>query len=291
MTAQENIALLANKQSLSKSEHTASIKKNRAEFKQGKTNAVIGVKANLLAKGLGIASIVLLWQLLSMELNELILASPLQTLIRLIELCQQSDFWLVLLVSLKRLLLALSVASIIGFFLGIIAGRRAWLKEYLSPIRWLLMSVPPVIVVLLAMLWFGMGSSMVVFITVLLLSPTIYVNTQKNIEQIDNQYLELAHVYHFSLWQRLSQIYIPVIAAPLCATLVIVCCSGVRIVVLAEVLGAHQGIGYELANASSNFDTPELYAWVLVSLLLVAILELALLRPVQNYLLRWKRAS
>ncbi len=291
MTAQENMALLASKQSLAKCEQAASVKVTQKAFKQGKVSTVTDNKTTLLAKGLGITSVILLWQLLSMELSELILASPVQTLTRLIELGQQSDFWLVLLTSLKRLLLALSVASFIGFCLGIIAGRRTWLKAFLSPIRWLLMSVPPVIVVLLAMLWFGMGSSMVVFITVLLLSPTIYVNTQKNIEQIDNQYLELAHVYHFSLWQRFSRIYIPAIAAPLCATLVIVCCSGVRIVVLAEVLGAHQGIGYQLANASSNFDTPELYAWVLVSLLLVAILELALLRPVQNYLLRWKRAS
>lgn len=291
MTLQENMSLLASQQRISKNMPAAKALSKQKQQAQGAIKLVTITKGTLLAKGLGVVSVVLLWQLLSMELSELILASPLQTLMRLIELCQRSDFWLVLATSIERLLLALSAASAIGFCLGIIAGRRAWLKDFLSPIRWLLMSVPPVIVVLLAMLWFGMGSSMVVFITVLLLSPTIYVNTQKNIEQIDIQHLELAHVYQFSWWQRLSQIYVPAIAAPLCATLIIVCCSGVRIVVLAEVLGAHQGIGYELANASSNFDTAELYAWVLVSLLLVATLELVLLRPVQNYLLRWKRAS
>ena len=69
------------------------------------------------------------------------------------------------------------------------------------------------------------------------------------------------------------------------------CCSGVRIVVLAEVLGSHEGIGYQLANASSNFETPELYAWVSVSLLIVAILELLLLRPIQHRLLHWQGAG
>jgi NitT/TauT family transport system permease protein len=138
------------------------------------------------------------------------------------------------------------------------------------------------------MLWFGMGSTMVVFITVLLLAPTIYINTQKSVEQIDNQWFELAQIYQFSWYQRLSKIYIPAISGPLCATLIIVCCSGVRIVVLAEVLGAHQGVGYELANASSNFDTAELYAWVTISLSIVAFMELVLLKPIQHYLLRWR---
>ncbi len=240
---------------------------------------------------LGLMSLIGLWQLLASQLNAMIIASPMQTLMQLFELLTTADFWQQLLVTLVRLFYALSLACFIGFLLGLIAGRHAWLKFYLAPFRWLLMSVPPVIVVLLAMLWFGMGSTMVVFITVLLLAPTIYINTQKAVEQIDNHWFELAQVYRFSLYQRFSKIYIPAISAPLCATLIIVCCNGVRIVVLAEVLGAHQGVGYELANASSNFDSAELYAWVTVSLLIVAFMELVLLRPVQNYLLRWREFS
>jgi ABC-type nitrate/sulfonate/bicarbonate transport system permease component len=135
---------------------------------------------------LSLISLLGLWQLLANQLNAMILASPWQTLMQLSELTLTTEFWQQLLVTLKRLLYALSIACSIGFILGLIAGRHAWLKFYLAPFRWLLMSVPPVIVVLLAMLWFGMGSTMVVFITVLLLAPTIYINTQKSVEQIDN---------------------------------------------------------------------------------------------------------
>jgi len=237
---------------------------------------------------LGLISLLATWQFLASQVSNMILASPIQTLWKFTELITHNTFWQQLSVTLVRLFYALSLACFIGFILGVIAGRHAWLKFYLAPFRWLLMSVPPVIVVLLAMLWFGMGNSMVIFITVLLLSPTIYINTQKAVEHIDSHWFELAQVYKFSWYQRLSKIYIPAISAPLCATLIIVCCNGVRIVVLAEVLGAHQGIGFKLADASSNFNTAELYAWVIVSLLIVAFMELVLLRPVQNYLLRWR---
>jgi len=244
-----------------------------------------------LLQALGLSLLLLCWQWLSGVLSPMILATPLQTVMRLAQLLLTNDFWQVLLVTLVRLAGALSIACLIGFVLGVCAGRRPWLKHFVEPLRWLLMSVPPVVVVLLAMLWLGMGSSMVIFITVLLLSPTIYINTYKGIEQIDRHWLDLATIYKFSTVQRVINIYVPAIAAQLCATMVVVCCSGVRIIVLAEVLGAHKGLGYELANARGNFDTNELYAWVLVSLLLVAILEFLLLRPIQNKLLRWKNAT
>lgn len=222
-------------------------------------------------------------------MSDMILASPYQTVSQLLTLVSNNEFWQALTISLLRLITALSLGASIGFSLGIWSGRNIYIKQFLEPFRWVLMSIPPVIVVLLAMLWFGMGHSMVIFITVLLLSPSIYINTQKGMEQIDPAWLELAKIYKFTRYQRLCKIYIPAISAPLCAALVIICSNGVRIIVLAEVLGAANGLGYELADARSNFDISELYAWVVTSLLLVALLEFVIFQPIQNRLLRWTK--
>lgn len=237
----------------------------------------------------GLLTVFTAWQWLSFHLSPMILVSVQEATSQLVALLGKQVFWQSLSVSLLRLGLALCLAIALGFSLGVLSGRFVWLKHYLEPLRWVLMSVPPVVVVLLAMLWFGLGDTMVVFIVVLLLSPTIYVNIQKGVEQIDPKWLELAEVYAFSTVQKLTCIYIPAISAPLCSAMVAVCCSGVRILVLAEVLGADQGIGFELANARGHFDMADLYAWVLVTLGLVALLEFLLLRPLQQYLLRWRQ--
>ncbi len=235
----------------------------------------------------GLLTLILGWELLSVWISPMVLTGPVETLIALFHQLFNGVFWQQLGISLTRLLLALLLGATIGFGLGLAAGRRPKLKFFLEPFRWFLMSIPPVIVVLLAMLWFGMGTEMVIFIVVALLAPTVYINTLKGIEMIDPKWLELAQVYGFSRWQRLTRVYIPAISAPLTATLVIVCCNGVRILVLAEVLGTHDGMGYQLANARSSFDTAELYAWVVVSLLIVAALEFLLLKPVQRSISRW----
>ena len=243
----------------------------------------------LATKVAGLVSLGAAWQFAAMSMIDLVLASPAKTVIALYSLVQTSEFWQSLQVTALRLITALVLGASIGFLLGLWSGRNAYVKSFLEPFRWLLMSVPPVIVVLLAMLWFGMGNNMVIFIAVLLLTPSIYINTQKGVEQIDPAWLELAFVYNFTRLQRIVKIYIPAISAPLCAALVIICCNGVRIIVLAEVLGASNGLGYELANARANFDISELYAWVTTSLLIVALLEFLIFQPLQRRLLRWQK--
>ncbi|MDT4853556.1 putative aliphatic sulfonates transport permease protein SsuC [compost metagenome] len=167
------------------------------------------------------------------------------------------------------------------------AGLDARLRGLLEPLRWLLMAIPPVVVVVLAMLWFGLGSAMVVFISVLMLAPGMYVNTVKGMLLVDRELIEMAHVYRFGRWQRLRHLYVPALAAPL-AALLIAACGGVRLVVMAEVLGADSGAGFALANARSTFDSAGLYAWTLLLLLLVAGLEFSLLQPLQRRLSRWQ---
>jgi NitT/TauT family transport system permease protein len=90
------------------------------------------------------------------------------------------------------------------------------------------------------------------------------------------------------LWLRLRHLYIPALTAPLSAALLIAVNGGIRLVVMAEVLGADSGVGHALANARATFDSTELYAWVLLILAFVGVLELALIQPLQRTLGRWQ---
>lgn len=240
---------------------------------------------------LGVLLLVIAWQLTAQRLGTLLMATPWQTLQALQQLLGSEEFHQHGLVSLGRIGLGVGLGCTLGFCLGVLAGLDARLRGLLEPLRWLLMAVPPVVVVVLAMLWFGLGSAMVVFISVLMLAPGMYVNTVKGMLLVDRNLIEMAHVYRLGPWQRLRHLYVPALAAPLTAALLIAACGGVRLVVMAEVLGADSGAGFALANARSTFDSAGLYAWTLLLLLLVAGLEFSLLQPLQRHLSRWQVAA
>jgi NitT/TauT family transport system permease protein len=240
---------------------------------------------------LGAVLIVLGWQLLALNLGPLLMATPLQTLKAMWQLPFEADFRVHAGASLLRIGLGVGLGCLLGFCLGLLAGLDARLRGLLESLRWLLMATPPVVVVVLAMLWFGLGSAMVVFISVLMLAPGMYVNTVKGMLMVDRGLLEMVRVYRFGPWQKLRYLYVPALAAPLGAALLIATCSGVRLVVMAEVLGAESGAGFALANARSTFDSAGLYAWTLLILLLVAALEFVLLQPLQRRMGRWQEAA
>jgi len=240
---------------------------------------------------LGVVLILLGWEIAARAMGPMLMASPLQALGAVADLSRDPGFWEHSRASLLRIAAGVGTGCLIGFFLGVLAGHDARLRGLLEPLRWLLMAIPPVVVVVLAMLWFGLGSGMVIFITILMMAPGMYVNTVKGMRMIDQGLLEMGHVYRFSAWMRLRHIYLPALAAPLTAALLIATCGGVRLVVMAEVLGAESGVGYALANARSTFDSGRLYAWVLLILGLVALLEFLLLQPIQRRLTRWQEPS
>ena len=229
------------------------------------------------------------WHFSTMHLGELIMATPQQAWQALHELLADPVSLQHLQLSVWRMLQGIALGSFAGFILGLAAGFYPWVRFLLHPLRWMLMAIPPVILVVLAMLWFGLGSQMVIFIASVLLAPGIYVNTEKAVRMIDPDLQEMARVYRLSALQKLLNLYIPAISASLTAAMLIALCNGVRIVVLAEVLGSEQGIGYAIASARSNFDSHELYAWVLIVLTIVAILEFLILQPIQYYLTRWQK--
>jgi NitT/TauT family transport system permease protein len=108
---------------------------------------------------------------------------------------------------------------------------------------------------------------------------------------VDPDLLEMAAIYRFSLWIKIRDIYLMSIAAPLASGVAIVVGNGVRVVILSEVLGANEGIGYVLSSARTNLDIPDLYALVLLSLLIVGITDFFLLKPAQRRLMRWRVRS
>jgi len=236
---------------------------------------------------LGFLLLLALWQILSLCIHDIILASPARALRALWEMIGTPTFDSQFRVTLGRIFLGIFLGGLFGFILGIAAGLNEDIKNILAPLRWLLLSISPVVLVVMAMLWFGMGSTMVVFITSVLVSPIVYVNTVAGIEMVDESLVEMARFYKFDLFMLIRHVYTPAIIGPLSAGMVLVTCMGARVVLLAEILGANEGIGYALGVTRSNMETPQLFAWVVVSLAIVGFIEFLILRPAERHFMRW----
>jgi len=237
---------------------------------------------------LGAAAVLVAWWLLSLSLGDILVASPWQTFTGFFRLLKTADFYRDLFITLERFALSLFFATAFGIVLGIMAGLQKRVKWLLEPLSWVLMSIPPVVLVMVAMLWFGMGGVQTIFVATIIIFPLIYANTVAGIESVDADLIEMARIYGASRKQMITEVYCPGIYSPLFAALSLAAGMGIRVIVLAEVLGASSGIGYAFSLARTNVDTPALFAWIIICLLIGSGINGMLFTPMKKRVLCWR---
>ncbi|MGC5324697.1 ABC transporter permease [Brevibacillus sp. SYSU BS000544] len=228
-----------------------------------------------------------IWQALSLSLPSILVPSPLETLMAFIKMMQSGELLQQLIQSISRMLTGFVIGMVIAIVCGLIAGNFPSVYEAFRPILSLLLGIPPIIVVVLAMVWFGTGSIIPIFVVSVLVFPSIYLNTADGWRNIDRQLLEMAKVYKCSAFHTLRHIILPGLAVPIFTAISLATGSAVRITIMAELLGSDEGIGYSLALARVNIDTAKVFAWTLISILLISLIDNLVIHPLKKATLRW----
>ena len=216
----------------------------------------------------------LLWQLASMAVGlPLLLPSPLAVLLRLGQLCTGADFWLTVASSLLRILLGFLLGVLFGTALAGLCWRFRLIDALARPLLGVLKSTPVASFIVLALVWVKTTwlATVISFIMVL---PLIYANVREGIDSADRQLLEMAQVFRLSRRKTFRYCYLPAILpfflSAISSALGFAWKSGIA----AEVLGRPaRAIGSQIYDSKIYLETPDLFAWTLVVILLSVLLE------------------
>ena len=216
----------------------------------------------------------LLWQLASMAVGlPLLLPSPLAVLLRLGQLCTGADFWLTVASSLLRILLGFLLGVLFGTALAGLCWRFRLIDALARPLLGVLKSTPVASFIILALVWVKTTwlATVISFIMVL---PLIYANVREGIDSADRQLLEMARVSRLPRRKTFRYCYLPAILpfflSAISSALGFAWKSGIA----AEVLGRPaRAIGSQIYDSKIYLETPDLFAWTLVVILLSVLLE------------------
>lgn len=237
----------------------------------------------------GVFLLVLGWQLLSMVYSSVLVPSPADTLRAIVVLIKTGELGENLLITFQRQICGLSLGIMCGLLSGFLAGCFQRMEWLLQPLISFLLAVPAIIFVTMAMVWFGIGSKMAIFLVALLVFPVMHINTMEGLRSIDRALLEMAQVYSLPLLQKVRQIYLPGMRHGLIAGFSLGMASSIRLTIMAEMLGAREGMGQRVAITRAYLETDQLFAWVLVLLIILISLEYIVIRPLKRSVNRTKQ--
>lgn len=239
---------------------------------------------------LGVISVlVALWQLGS-ELvnNSLILPSPLVVFKKAYEI-MLSYSTNELDISLYRAFIGILVGSALGIMAGFIAGAFKTSMALLKPINLALLGVPNVIWVVLAVFWFSFGTPSTLVVIILTILPLTFANSALGVISIKDEYKELFTAYKLGILKKIRFLYIPTLTPFVLSALSTAFSLGVKVVVLAELLGANDGIGAKIADARMMLDTISVLGYVVLIISLIALLDYLIIKPLEILLMPWRR--
>ena len=226
------------------------------------------------------------WQLAAMALRaayphgELLLASPVNVLLRLGQLAVTAAFWRTVAWSAIRIFGGFLLATVLAVALAALAAWKQWLRGLLAPLVAAVKTVPVASFIILALVWLN-SQSLSLFISALMVLPPVYLNVLEGICRTDHRLLEMARVFRVPVSRQLRGIYLPAVLPYFrsAVSLGLGLCwkSGAA----AEVIGLPAGsIGEALYTAKVYFQTGDLFAWTAVIVTVSVIFERLFLRLV-----------
>lgn len=160
------------------------------------------------------------------------------------------------LVSLKRIGIALAFDWTFGIAFGVMIGWSPRAKSFFGPLFNAFRAVPPLAWIPLITLWFGIGEFPKILIVVFGSLASIVVNVQAGLSTVEKMYLDVGTVFNATPAQRLFKIAIPSALDAIFAGVRTSTSAAWMVVLAAEMLGANAGVGFLISRGMDSIDMP-----------------------------------
>jgi NitT/TauT family transport system permease protein len=190
-------------------------------------------------------------------------------------------------VTLARVIGALIVSFVLGLAAAMAMYRSKTLDDYLHPMIRILMAVPVVSWILFAVLWFPGVEFRIGFVLFVVCGPVFLVDTLDAMRNVPRELRQMMRSFRPTTLQFFLKLMLPAIVPTIFTSWKVNISLAIRVVTIAELVGAVTGIGHQLSVAQELFSVADVFAWTIVLVALLFLLEGAVAR-VEHRLLRWR---
>jgi ABC-type nitrate/sulfonate/bicarbonate transport system permease component len=245
----------------------------------------------------GAVVLILTWQLATVRSDSLFFPTPLEIAADVRERWFSDGlsggivtdaFFVDITPSLYRLALGLVIAWLVGITLGVVLGRVRVVAEVVEPMLHFMRALPGPVLLPLALVLIGTGTSMRVSLIAFGAVWPILFNTYSAVRQVPEGYLETAKVARLSRPAMLFRVILPAASTGIFAGIRVSTSLGIILLIASELVAASDGIGFGLSQSQRSFQFLSMWSFI-VALSVVGYLSNLLLGGVEAAVLRWHR--
>jgi NitT/TauT family transport system permease protein len=190
--------------------------------------------------------------------------------------------------TLARVFLAFLLAMTVGTAIGFAMGRSLKADRLGDPWLIVLLNLPALVVIVLAYVWGGLTEIAAILAVAINKLPNAIVTIREGARALDPALDDMARVFAMPRLKALRHVVIPQLAPYVAAA----ARSGLalvwKIVLVVELLGRPNGVGFEIGVAFQLFDVTRILAYALAFVAVIMAIELLLVQPFERRATRWR---
>lgn len=247
-----------------------------------------GVITNASIRLLSFLLFLLIWFSSSFIFNSSLFPSPNNVLEKIMSEIESDELFFHTLITLKRVFLSFTIAMIIGTVLGIFMGRKEKFNTFFDDWLVLGLNIPALVIIILCYVWFGLNETAAILAVSLNKIPMVAVILREGARSIEKEFIDVAKFYNINKFKLITKVILP----QLYPYLMSASRSGLsliwKIVLVVELLGRSNGVGFKLYGFFQFFDISGILAYTFAFVIVIIIIEFIFVRPLEKKLTVWR---
>jgi NitT/TauT family transport system permease protein len=245
------------------------------------------ILARILPPLAAITSVLLIWWGLYLIFPNL-LPGPVSTLKESIHLILDGTFVFHMIQSLRRVFVGAAIAMVFSVAVGIYMGTVLMGERFFQPLVVIGLTIPGLMWSLIAVMLFGINEIAPYFAVSVTIFPMLVINIWAGVKALDKELMDMSHVFHFSPRMKITQVIIPQLIPNIFAATRYGLGLAWKVVVVVEMFGTSNGVGYQVMKAYQIFNMEAVIAWTLTFVAAMILIEYGIINRIERRLTSWR---
>lgn len=243
------------------------------------------------AVGLRIASIcamVLVWWGMTLFFPPTLVPHPIDTFREVGAIMSSGDFLGEMGATLRRVGVGFGIAMLVAIPLGILMGTIRSLEHFFEPPVILGLTMPGLIWAVLAIMFFGLNETSAYAAVAVTICPMLAISLWQGAKSIDKDLIDMATAFHAGPWSKIVDVILPQLISHILAAIRYGLGLAWKVVVVVEMFGFSNGVGYQVVRGFNTFSMKAVLAWAITFLIVMIVIEFGFIGWLESRVTRWR---
>lgn len=235
-----------------------------------------------------IVTLVFIWWVLTLFFPPTLIPNPWDTFAEVAAIITTGNFFVEMGNTLRRVLVGFGIAMVVSIPLGIVMGTLRTLESFFEPPVILGLTMPGLVWAVLMIMFFGLTETSAYAAVAVTIFPMLTIGIWQGTKSIDKDLIDMSRVFHAGAWSKVVDVILPQLVSHILAAVRYGLGLAWKVVVVVEMFGFSNGVGYQVVRGFNVFSMKTVLAWAITFLVVMIVIEFGIIGWLERRVTRWR---